>query len=178
MSIKIDKSVFTPEELDTYKALIAKATVDVEAAEEEMSEERPDFPPKKKRVEFEEEEVETEKCNTRKSADPQLTAAMERLETLEKSIALQEMTEIAKKYTAYIAVLEKSLGLVEKSGIFAEIGKSSGAYSAAAGAVGKVEAIASDIMKSDTSMTREQAIAKAWEDHPELIAEYDREYRR
>ena len=60
MSIKIDKSVFTPEELDTYKALIAKATVDVEAAEEEMSEERPDFPPKKKRVEFEEEEVETE----------------------------------------------------------------------------------------------------------------------
>jgi hypothetical protein len=203
MSIKIDKSVFTPEELNTYKALIAKATVDVEAAEEEMSEERPDFPPKKKRVEFEEEEVETEKCNTRKSADPQLTAAMERLETLEKSIALQEMTEIAKKYTvlgeneeelaktlydmkksneenynAYIAVLDKSLGLVEKSGIFAEIGKSTGAYGAAAGAVGKVEAIASDIMKSDTSMTREQAIAKAWEDHPELIAEYDREYRR
>lgn len=204
MSIKIDKSVFTPEELDTYKALIAKAMVDVEAAEEEMAEERPEFPPKKKKVEeFAEEEVETEKCNTRKSADPQLTAAMERLETLEKSIALQEMTEIAKKYTvlgeneeelaktlyemkksneenykAYIAILDKSLGLVEKSGIFAEIGKSTGAYGAAAGAVGKVEAIASDIMKSDTSMTREQAIAKAWEDHPELIAEYDREYRR
>jgi DNA-binding protein YbaB len=209
MSIKIDKSVFTPEELETYKALIAKATVDPEASQEEMDEERPEMPPRKKRVfeeGFEEKEVdETEKsCNTRKSADPQLTAALERMEKLEKSIAMQEFTGIAKKYAvlgededelantlyemkksneanynAYIAVLDKSLDLVEKSGIFTEIGKSGAAYgSTGRGTLGKVEAIADEIMKSDTNISRESAIAKAWEDHPELVAEYDREYRK
>ena len=210
MSIKIDKSVFTPEELETYKALIAKATVDPEAAEDEMEDEKP----KKKRVfeeEFREEDVdETEKscgtkkaCDTKKSADPQLTAALERLETLEKSLAMNEFTEIAKKYAplgekeeelaqtlydmkksneanyeAYIAVLDKSLGLVEKSGIFTEIGKSGAAYGASGGTIGKVEAIASEIQKSDPAMSREAAIAKAWETNPELIAEYEREYSK
>ena len=206
MSIKIDKSVFSPEELETYKSLIAKATVDPEAAQDEMEKEEPGFPKKKKIVEeeFTEDEFmddEMEKCNTRKSADPQLSAAMYRLEKLEKSIAMKEFTEIAKKYAplgeneeelakslydmkmsneanynAYIAVLDKSLGLVEKSGLFAEIGKSSGAYGSSGGTVQRVEAYATEIMKSDTSMTYEQAVAKAWTDHPELVAEYDKEY--
>ena len=208
MSIKIDKSVFTPEELETYKALIAKATVDPEAAEETMEEDRPDFPPRKKRVMedetfTEDKEVdETEKsCRTRKSADPQLSAALHRLETLEKSIAMQEFTEIAKKYAplgeneeelaqtlydmkksneanynAYISVLDKSLSLVEKSGIFTEIGKSGAGYSTAHGTVGKVEAIAAEIRKSNPDMSYEASIAKAWENNPELIAEYDKEY--
>lgn len=209
MSIKIDKSVFTPEELSMYKALIAKATVEPDAAEEEMADERPEAP-KKKRVfeeEWREEDVDTEKacgtkkCDTRKSADPQLAKALEKLETLEKSLAMKEFTEIAKKYAplgedenelaqtlydmkksneanydAYIGILDKSLGLIEKSGIFTEIGKSSGAYGMANGTVGKVEAIADEIQKSNADLTRAQAIAKAWEDHPELIAEYDKEY--
>lgn len=202
--IRIDKSVFTPEELETYKALIAKATVDTEAAEEEMAEEAPAETRGKVREEaWTEEEVETEKaCHTKKSADPQLAAAMDRLESLEKSLAMKEMTDIAKKYAplgeneeelaetlyemrksneanyeAYIGVLEKSLNLVEKSGIFAEIGKSGRGYSTARGTVGKIEEIASEIMKSDTTISREAAIMKAWEDHPELIAEYDKEYK-
>lgn len=203
--MKIDKSRFTPDELKTYKALIAKAKVDTEAAEVEMEEEMPEFPPRKKVVEEEKTVEETEKSSCRKSADadPVLKAALDRLETLEKSLAMKEFTDIAKRYaplgeneeelaktlfdmyqtnpdnyTAYVAVLDKSLGLVEKSGLFAEIGKSSGAYGAAGGAVEKVEAAAAEIMKSDTSMTREQAIAKAWTDHPELVAEYEREYSR
>ena len=214
MSIKIDKSVFTPEELETYKALIAKATVDPEAAEDEMEKERPDFPPRKKRVfeeEFREEEkdVDTEKacgtkkaaCDTKKSADPALEAALERMEKLEKSLAMQEFTEIAKKYAplgekeeelaqtlyemkksnaanydAYINVLDKSLDMVEKSGIFAEIGKSGAAYGAAHGTVEKVESIAGEIRKSNPEMSYEASIAKAWEQNPELIAEYDKEY--
>ena len=36
MSIRIDKSAFTAEELAQYEALIAKAKVDPEAAREEM----------------------------------------------------------------------------------------------------------------------------------------------
>jgi hypothetical protein len=208
MSIKIDKSLFSPEELETYKALIAKATVDPEAGEREMEDEAPEFPPRRKRVvedeEFtEEKEVDdTEKsCRTRKSADPALAAALNRLETLEKSLAMKEFTDIAKKYAvlgeneeelaktlydmkksneanydAYISVLDKSLGLIEKSGIFSEIGKSGAGYGAAHGTLGKVESIASEIRKSNPEMTYEQSVAKAWENNPELIAEYDREY--
>ena len=214
MSIKIDKSLFTESERAQYEALIAKATVDPEAAEDEMEKEQPDMEEGRRRrrpdieVEFDDDHFDDDeikgldKSNCKKSVDPALGAAMARLEKLEKSLAMNEFTEIAKKYAplgeneeelaktlydmkksnvnnynAYISVLDKSLGLVEKSGIFTEIGKSTGAYgSAAGGTVGKVEQIAGEIMKSDTSMTREQAIAKAWSDHPELVREYDREY--
>lgn len=212
MTMKIDKSVFTAEELAQYEALIAKAKVDPEAAEKEMDLEIPEERRRKRpevKVEFDDDHFDDDTidgldkaCHTKKSADPALAAAVDRLEKLEKSIEMKEITEVAKKYAplgekedelaqtlyemkksneanynAYIAVLDKSLGLVEKSGLFAEIGKSAGAYSTAGGTQGKVEAIAQEIMKSDTSMTREQAIAKAWEDHPELVAEYDNEYR-
>lgn len=199
--MKIDKSRFTPDELTTYKALIAKAVV---PDDEGMEEEKPDFPPRKKVVEEEVavEEEETEKCATRKSADPALAAALERMERLEKSIEMKEFTEIAKRYAAlgedeeelahtlydmhksdpdnyaaYVKILDKSLDMVEKSGLFAEIGKSAGGYSTAGGTVEKVNQIAGDIMKSDPGLSREQAIAKAWTEHPELVAEYDKEYK-
>ena len=212
MSIKIDKSVFTPDELNTSKALIATATVDPEAGEDEMEQDMPEKKDRRRRpdieVEFDDDHFDDDDIkgldkSCKKSADPQLAAALNRLETLEKSLAMKEFSEIAKKYAplgeneeelaktlyemkksneenynAYIGILDKSLGLVEKSGLFAEIGKSAGAYSVAGGAVEKVEAIAADIMKSDSSISREHAIAKAWEDHPELVAEYDKEYRR
>ena len=151
------------------------------------------------------EEVEAEKCSnrTRKSADPALAAALTRLEALEKSAEMEKLTGVAKKYEAlgedteelaktlyglkksdnpsnydaYIKVLDKSLDLVNKSGIFAEIGKSS--KGEAAGSVeAKIEAAASDIQKSDPSLSRPQALAKAWENHPELVAEYEQEYRQ
>ena len=120
---------------------------------------------------------------------------------LKKSIEMKDMTEIAKKYAplgknetelaqtlydmkksneanynAYIAVLDESLGLVEKSGLFTEVGKSFSG-NPAGGVVAKVEAAANDIMKSDASLTREEAIAKAWIDHPEFVREYDAEYK-
>lgn len=207
--IKIDKSLFTADELAQYEALIAKAVVDPESAEDEMEIDIPDEEekkPEKAEIEVdidEKDEEELDKADCKKSADPALAAALERLESLEKSIALQEFTDIAKKYAplgekedelasvlydmkksneanydAYIKVLDKSLGLVEKSGIFTEIGKSSGAYESGNGTIGKVEAIASDIMKNDPSLSREMAIAKAWEQNPELIAEYDKEYSK
>ena len=191
--MKIDKSVFTAEELAQYQALIAKAKVDPEAAAEGMEEDIPEVPPKKtKKAEVEEME---------KSASPELTAALEQLADLKKSIEMKEFTEIAKKYAplgkkedelaqtlydmkksneanynAFISVLDESLGLVEKSGVFTEIGKSAGGY-AGGGVLAKVEAAANEIMKSDTTATREEAIAKAWTDHPDWIREYESEYK-
>lgn len=199
--ITIDKSRFTPSQLKQYEELMAigKAEVDPEAAEEEMEDEKPDFPPKKKPMKEEVDDMEKGKC--KKSASPELAAAMERLENLEKSYEMKEFTEIAKKYAplgekkedlaktlydmkksneanydAYIKVLDKSLDMVEKSGIFAEIGKSTSGN--AAGSVeAKAEAKAAEIMKADPNVDYTTAIAKAWED-PALMAEYDAEYQR
>lgn len=193
--LKINKSVFDEDELAMWEALVAKAQVNPEAAEEEMEEEKPAFPPKK-----------TEKAegveDMEKSASPELAAALERLATLEKSYEMKEYSEIAKKYAplgekeeelaqtlydmkksneanynAYISILDKSLGLVEKSGLFTEIGKSAGGYTAAGDVESKIEAKAAEIRKADPNMGYHESIAKAWEDNPDLFAEYDAEYR-
>ena len=207
MAIKIDKSLFTPEELAMYQALIAKASVDPEGAQEQMEEETelPPAPPRAAEPEAEE-DVETEKCatRTRKSdADPALMAALARLDALEKSAEMKELTGVAKKYAvlgdneaelvqtlyglkksdnpanydAYIKVLDRSLDLVEKSGIFAEIGKS-GRGQGGGSTLDKVEAAATEIQKSDPSLSREAAMVKAWDTHPDLLADYESEYRQ
>ena len=216
--VKIDKSLFDEHELAIYNELIAKASVDPDEYEEEMEKEKPAFPIKAKRTplfeddDFDDdeeyyEEARTKKnCKTKKSAnegvDLALEMALERLEQLEKSAAMKEFTEVAKKYAplgeneeelaktlyemhkaspdnydAYIKVLDKSLGIVEKSGLFAEVGKS--AHGAAGGdTVDKVNAIAKSLLEADPSLTHEQAIAKAWENNPDLIMKYEAEYSR
>ena len=205
-AIKIDKSRFTPEELAQYQALLAKASVDPEGNEEEMEEDLPPVParePERQPAPEPEEEVETEKCDTRtrKSADPALAAALTRLEALEKSAEMEKLTSVAKKYAAlgedeaelaqtlydlkksnaanyeaYIKILDKSLDLVTKSGIFAEIGKSG--RGARGSAEDRIEAAATEIQKSDPSLSREQAMVKAWDANPDLLAEYEQEYRK
>lgn len=200
--LKIDKSLFSPEELAQYEALIAKASVPEEEEEEKFV--PPSEPPKKTKKQEPpetEEEEEEDPVSTQKSASPELTAALEELADLRKSFEMQEMTTIAKKYAplgkkedelaqtlynmkksnpanyeAYVAILDESLDMVNKSGLFTEIGKS---YKGGGGgsAVEKVEAAASELQKSDPTMSRATAIAKAWENHPELADEYDAEYR-
>ena len=130
---------------------------------------------------------------------PELTAALADLANLKKSFEMKEMTAVAKKYAAlgkkedelaatlyemkksneanynaYIAVLDESLELVNKSGLFAEIGKSASGYTSAGGAADKADARAKEIMKSD-NCDYTTALAKAWED-PALMAEADAEY--
>lgn len=197
---RIDKSKFNAQQLADYEALVAigKSEVDPEGAEEEMEEEKPDFPPKKKPTEKAEVEDMEETKKSAPAAAPELTAALEELQNLKKSFEMKELTEVAKKYAplgkkedelaqtlydmkksneanynAYIAILDESLGIVEKSGVFAEIGKSTGG--AGTGTVqSKVDAKAQEIMKSE-NVDYDTAVAKAWED-PALMAEYDSEY--
>ena len=191
--IKIDKSVFTAEELAQYEALIAKGLV-----EDDESGLLEDGKPatKKPTVKEGEEDV----VGTAKSAvAPELKVALERMESLAKSLEMKEFAEIAKKYAplgeneeelakslyemkkssednynAYIGILDKSLAMVEKSGVFSEIGKS--ASGTAGTVIDKVEAAADEIMKSDAGLSRAEAVAKAWTDHPEFVAEYEKEY--
>ena len=193
--MKIYKSNFSAEELAQWEALVAKGAVAPEEAQEEMEGYEPEFPPKKPAKKAEVEDME-------KSASPEIKAALEELQELKKSIEMKDMTEIAKKYAplgkneselaqrlydmkksspanyeAYVAILDESLGMVEKSGLFTEVGKSAGGFSTAGGAVAKVEAAANEIMKSDATLSRDEAIAKAWIDHPEFVREYDAEYK-
>lgn len=166
----------------------------------------PEAEPEEKADEADAEDVETEKCSDRarkSAADPALAAALARLDALEKSADMQALGEVAKKYAplgedpeelaktlyalkksdnpanyeAYIKVLDRSLDLVNKTGLFAEIGKS-GRGEAGGSVEAKIEAAASELQKSDPRLSRSQAVAKAWENHPELVAEYEREYRQ
>lgn len=199
MAIKIDKSLFNEEELATYEALLAKATVDPEAAKDEMEDEVPAEPPKKtKKAEVEDME------ETKKSATPEVpefvTSAIAKSEEFMARIEKKEMTEVAKKYSilgekpeelgeklynlkksdpamyeSCITMLDNQVALIEKTGVFGEVGKSAGNGGAAGSAVDKAEAKAKEIMKADPNMDYTTAIAKAWED-PDLMAEYDAEY--
>lgn len=201
----IDKSLLTAEELAQYEALVAKATVDPAANKEGMEEEVPPVvpPTKKKPAKKAEEEEPVEEAKKSAEQSPEIKAAMEDLANLKKSYEMDKMKDVAKKYAplnkkedelaqtlyemkksnpanydAYIAILDESLALVEKSGLFAEIGKSGnagGSYSGLSGAEAKADAKAKEIMKADPNMSYTAAIAKAWDD-PELSAEYDAEY--
>lgn len=197
MYTTIDKSVFTAEELAQYESLIAKAAVDPEAAEDEMEDQKPPFPPKKTTEKAEVEEME----ETKKSVEvPEFVkAAIAKSEEFMTRIEKQEMTEVAKKYAVLgakpeelgeqlhnlkksdpamfdscISMLDNQVSMIEKSGLFAEIGKSAGGTSVS-GAEAKAQAKAAEIMKADPTMSYDSAIAKAWED-PTLMAEYDAEY--
>ena len=195
--VYLDLSRLDAEQKAQYDALVAKASVDPEAAQDEMEDDAPPADPNKKTKKAEVDDMD----DTKKSAPaPELQTALDELANLKKSFEMKEMTEIAKKYAplgkkedelaktlyemkksspanydAYIKILDESLDIVNKSGIFAEVGKSAGGQSTANSAVEKAEAKAKDIMKADPSIDYNTAIAKAWDD-PDLAAEYDAEY--
>lgn len=198
----IDRTRLSDEQNKLFDDLIAKAMVDPKAAQEEMEEQVPPVtPPKKKPTEEEIEVTETKKNAPEMS--PELKAAMDELADLKKSYEMDKMIEVAKKYAplgkkedelaktlydmkksnpanydAYIAILDESLGFVEKSGVFAEIGKSGSRGSSVAGGSveDKIDAKAREIMKAAPDMNYTDAVAKAWIDNPELMDEYDAEY--
>ena len=178
--MKIDKSRFSPEELEQYTALIAKGRVDEDNEEWQ-----------------EEEEVETKKSM---EMHPEVAKALEEMKAIQKSMEMKEMTDIAKKYTLlgkkeeelaetlytmkksspeayneYIAVLDQSMQLVEKNGMFEEIGKSSRGM-AGGTTEDKITGIAKSYMEKDPELDYHTAVMKAWENNPELMAAYDAEY--
>lgn len=199
-AIKIDKSLLNAEELANYEALIAKATVDPEAGGEQMEDDVPETPPKKaKKAEVD--DMEPAKKSAESEVPEFVKSAIAKSEEFMTRIEKKEMAEIAKKYailgekpeelgeklynlkksdpTMYescISMLDGQVALIEKTGLFREIGKSAGDAGTAGSAVEKAEAKAKDIMKADPTMSYTTAIAKAWEENPDLLAEYDAEY--
>lgn len=135
-----------------------------------------------------------------KGLHPAVKAELEGLKKFREDAEDRELAEVAKRYaivgkkedelvpmfknlraaggTAYndmIAVLDQAVAMVEKSGVFSEIGKSSHGSGTVGAAEEKVEAIAKGYMEKDSSLDYASAMAKAWEDNPELMAEYEEE---
>ncbi|MEH2960082.1 hypothetical protein [Candidatus Merdisoma sp. JLR.KK006] len=135
-----------------------------------------------------------------KGLHPAVKAELESLKKYREDAETKELTNIAKKYeiigkkpeelvpllkslkgvggTSYddmIAVLDQAVATVEKSGAFSEIGKSGHGSSAAGAVEAKVDTIAKGYMEKDSSLDYTAAVAKAWENHPELMDEYEEE---
>ena len=199
--MKIDKSRFTAEELELYNGLIAKGLVEDEEEEYVPEPEKEEEPEAEDEVEKSEDVEKSENMETSEDVQKALADALAEMEELKKSMEMKELTNIAKKYTVlgkkedelaqtlyamkksgqefydnYIAVLDQSADIVEKSGMFVEIGKSSRNTTAGGDVMNRIESIATEIQKADPSLNRTGAIAKAWEQHPELAEEYEANY--
>lgn len=135
-----------------------------------------------------------------KGLHPAVKAELNELKKFREETEERELIQVAEKYaiigkkkedlvplfkslkavggTAYsdmIAVLDQTVETVEKSGAFSEIGKSGHGSSAVGAVEAKVDTIAKGYMEKDSSMNYTAAVAKAWEDHPELMDEYEEE---
>lgn len=126
-----------------------------------------------------------------------MKAELESLKKFREDSEAKELAEVAKKYaiigkkeeelvpllknlkaaggTAYndmIAVLDQAVDTVEKSGAFSEIGKS-GHGGIENSAEAKVSSIAKKYMEENPALSYQSAVAKAWENNPDLMDEYD-----
>lgn len=122
------------------------------------------------------------------------------VEELRKRLEMEQLTQVAKKYEIlgknqtelvqklydyrkaggtiyddYIALLDQNLDLVNKSHMFSEIGTS---RQGDMNSEGMLNAKAAEIAKSTAGISQAEAIARAFEQNPELAAQYEQEYRR
>ena len=192
------------------KACKTKKADDNLPGEEEVqaSEKKPPFFGKKPAEGDKPEEGEqtTEKGKDESEVEKALKEELKAVQELRKSMEMKEYMDVAKKYESigkkpddlaktlydmkqageevyksYVNALDEQASIVEKSGLFVELGKSgsNGPSYVAVGkseAEGKIEAIAAEIRKSDANISYHESIAKAWEQNPELIAAYDNAY--
>lgn len=145
----------------------------------------------------------SEEQKVEKAFEQEFNDLKQNMANLQKSHDMESMLQVAKKYTLlgkkeeeladtlyamkksgaetydqYIALLDENLALVEKSGLFSEIGKSgnTGAY-VGSNPESKIQAAAAELRKSNPDLSQYDAIEKAWEAHPELAEEYEKSYR-
>jgi hypothetical protein len=135
-----------------------------------------------------------------KGLHPAVKAEIEELKKFREAAEEKDLKDVAKRYTiigkkeeelvpvlkslkaaggtAYddmIAILDQTVATVEKSGAFTEIGKSGHGGAEEGSAEATISNIAKGYMEKDASMSYAMAMAKAWEDNPELVAKYEEE---
>ncbi|MBQ6091347.1 MAG: hypothetical protein IJL07_08805 [Lachnospiraceae bacterium] len=195
--MKIDKSKLTDAERAFYESIEKKYGVEDE--QQEQAQNTPAAPEVAKAATPAQAEAPAapEGDDIYKGIHPAVKAELESLKKFRDEAETKEMMEVAKKYeiigkkpeelapvlkslkaqggTAYndmIAVLDQTVETIEKSGAFSEVGKS-GHSAAENSAEAKIGAIAKGMMEKDATLSYNQAVAKAWEENPELLAEYD-----
>ncbi|MCL2416029.1 MAG: hypothetical protein FWD01_04360 [Defluviitaleaceae bacterium] len=77
-------------------------------------------------------------------------------------------------YEDYVSLLDEQITLVEKSGLFNEIGSN---RSGSIGGDDEIMMKAAEIRKSQPNLSQADAIAKAFEENPELAAQYENNYQ-
>ncbi len=189
--MKIDKSKLTPEELAALEAIEKKAGIQEDTTPPAAT----GTDPVAKGAATEPAANNNEPEDIYKGLHPAIKAELESLRKTAEKLEDRELTEIAKKYeiigkkpddlvplfkslkaaggNAYdqmIAVLDASVEAFEKSGIFSEVGKKG---SGTTDAWTAIEKHADEIQKSMPTLSRTQAIEKACDQHPELVAEYE-----
>lgn len=198
--MKIDKSKLTPEELVALEAIEKKAGVQEDPAPEgngaTAATESPATPTQKAAELPAAALASVGEEDIYKGLHPAIKAELERLRKQADTMEERELREVAKKYEiigkkadeliptlkslkaaggdAYdqmIAVLDASVAAVEKSGLFTEVGKRGASGESDAWAA--IEKHAETIQKSAPTMTWNQAIDKACEQHPDLVHDYE-----
>lgn len=197
--MKIDKSKLTPEEIAALEAIEKKAGIQEDTPPEGNGAPaaEPAATPTQKAAEPPAAAPANEgEEDIYKGLHPAIKAELERLRKQADTMEERELQEVAKKYEIIgkkaddlvpvlkslkaaggntyeemIAVLDASVEAVEKSGLFSEVGKrglggESDAWTA-------IEKHAEAIQKSAPSMTWNQAIDKACEQHPDLVHDYE-----
>jgi hypothetical protein len=167
--MKINKSLLTAEEQAQLEALIQKSAVDDTLEEDTVTKAAP-----------ENEALKNEVAELKKALE------LKDMETVAKGYAIlgKDTAELAKSlyamkqagpevYAEFVGALDIAKAEREGSGMFTEVGKSR--TESGSGAVSKIEAKAAEIQKADPTLSRVQAIRKAWEQNPDLVKEYDNE---
>lgn len=193
--MKFDKSKLTPEELAQLEAIEKKAGIQ-ETTNPTGDKDNGDF---KKNNEPTNQPTASDDGNDDdiyKGLHPTVAAELKALRKRADEADEREMFNVAKKYeilgkkpeelaktlknlkaaggSAYddmIGVLDASLSTIEKSGMFCEIGKKGNGTQK--NAWSQIEKHAETIQKSAPTLTWNQAVDKACEQHPELVAEYE-----
>lgn len=84
----------------------------------------------------------------------------------------KELKKDPAMYDSIIKHFDAAVAAVEASGVFEEIGKR-GMEESSGNAVAKIAKFADEIMKKNPGVGRVKAEQMAWEQHPELVAEYE-----
>lgn len=161
--MKINKSLLNAEEQAQLEAIIAKAAMG----------DTPEFDELKK---MNDEVAELKKALAMKDMET-VAKGYEILgkDTEELTKSLYAMKQAGQEvYDEYVRALDIAKSERENSGMFTEIGKSNTEGDGST-VQARINAAAAEIMKADPSLNAVTALAKAWEQNPALVKEYEEE---
>lgn len=184
--MKIDKSKMTPEDRALLEELEKKyGIVDDPQDDSQDIQKKTDSQDGQKKAD-----------DVYKGLHPEVAKELEELRKFKEAAEFEKMVNVAKKYEIlgkkpeelakklielkkaggttyddYIALLDEQLDLIEKTGLFREIGKRGIDVEDPWVAI---EKRADEILKSNPNLTRAQAIDKACELYPELVEAYEK----